>query len=116
MWQGINQRRFPRAQYQCVVSIRQEGKETALSTVTENIGLGGVCVLLERGLDVFSPAELSITLKDGKPPLQVRGTVVWVVRRRGLAGSKFDTGIEFVEVTPPDRARLEAVIDKASWK
>lgn len=116
MWQGINQRRFPRAQYRCVVNLQQEGKDAALSTVTENVGLGGICVLLDKGLDIFSPVEISITMEDGKPPLRIRGTVVWVVRRRGLTGSKFDTGIEFVELTAPDKARLEAVIDKMASK
>lgn len=113
MWQGMNQRRFPRAEYQCVVSLRQEGKEAAFSSVTENIGLGGICVLLEKGLDIFSPVSLSITLKDGKLPIQIQGTVVWVVRRRGLTGSKFDTGVEFIDLSAVDKARLEAVIDKA---
>ena len=117
MWQGIDQRRFPRAKYQCTVKLTQEGGTTTTSAVTENIGLGGVCVLLEKGLDIFSPVELELTLSDGKLPLKVKGTIVWVVRRRELKkGPCFDTGVEFSELSPEDKARLEAEIAKTSQK
>ena len=115
MWQGIDQRRFPRVQYKCVVNLRQPGGASAASVVTENIGMGGVCVLLEKGLDIFSPVELDLVLDDGKGPLHVKGTIVWVVRRREFRkGPCFDTGVEFAELTAEDKARIEAVLDKAN--
>ena len=117
MWQGINQRRFPRASYKCVVSLRQKGEDKAISTSTENLGLGGVCVLLEQGLDIFSPVELNIQLEDGGGSLQTKGTIVWVVRRGELKRKpSFDTGIEFSELSSENRARLEAILDKAEMK
>ena len=113
MWQGIDERRFPRANYKCVVTIRQAGESTAIAAITENIGLGGICILLEKGLDIFSPVELDLNLEDGKGPLKVRGTIVWVVRRRELRkGPSFDTGVEFAELLAEDKARLEALLDK----
>ncbi len=115
MWEGIDQRRFPRAQYQCVVNLRQPGGGSALSATTENIGMGGVCVLLEKGLDIFSSVELDLNLDDGKGPLHVKGTIVWVVRRRELRkGPSFDTGLEFADLSAEDKARIEAVLDKAN--
>ena len=117
MWQGMDQRRFPRANYKCVVTLRQEGKPSTLSTVTENIGLGGICILLEKSFDIFSTVELEISLDDGKSPVRVQGTVVWVVRRRDVKkGPNFDTGVEFSDISPEDKARLEAVVDKALSK
>ncbi len=113
MWQGMNQRKFPRTRCQCTVKMRQQGATHTIASSTENIGLGGVCVLLERGLDVFSPVELELALPDGKPLSRASGTIVWVVRRRELKkGPSFDTGIEFAELQPEDKARLEAIIDK----
>ena len=115
VWQGIDQRRFPRVRYKCVVNLRQPGGSSAIPATTENIGLGGICVLLEKGLDIFSPVELELTLDDGKGPLRAKGTVVWVVRRKELRkGASFDTGVEFSELSAEDKARLEAVLDKAS--
>ena len=113
MWQGMDQRRFPRVKYQCVVNLRQEGKRSTIPAVTENLGLGGVCVLLERELGLFAPVELALRLSDWKPPIRVQGTIVWVVRRGELKkGSRFDTGIEFAGISGEDKARLEAVLDK----
>lgn len=117
VWEGINQRRFPRAKYECKVTLNQQGGGVPISAVTENIGLGGVCVLLEKGFDVFSPAELELALKDGLPPLKVQGTVVWVVRRRGVKqGPSYDTGVEFVQLLPEDKSRLEALLSKLGTK
>ena len=113
MWEGMDQRRFPRAKYKCVVTLRQDAKSSPITSTTENIGLGGICVLLERGLDIFSPVDVEISLEDKNPPLKIQGTIVWVVRRREVKkGASFDTGVEFAELLPEVKARLEAVIDK----
>jgi len=115
VWQGIDQRRFPRAKYKCTVALRQAGASSTVAAVTENIGMGGICVLLDKGLDIFSPVELDLTLDDGKGPLRAKGTVVWVVRRKEFRrGPSFDTGVEFAELSAEDKARIEAVIDKAA--
>ena len=115
MWQGIDQRRFPRAKYKCIVSLRQPDGASAVSANTEHIGMGGICVLLDKGLDIFSPVELDLTLDAGKGPLHVKGTIVWVVRRREFRkGPSFDTGVEFADLSPEDKARIEAVLDKAA--
>jgi c-di-GMP-binding flagellar brake protein YcgR len=109
----MDKRRFPRASYKCSVSLKQKGETAVLQTVTENLGLGGVCVLLDKGLDIFSPVSLEIKLDEAQPPVSVLGTIVWVVRRREFKkGSSFDTGIEFSELSPPNRSKIEAVLAK----
>ena len=115
MWEGMNQRQFPRIKYRCIVTLKQKGKgPSTVSSITENVGLGGVCVLLQRGLDIFSPVNLELSLEDGKPPLKLQGTIVWVVRRRAIKKVvSFDTGIEFLELSAEDKARIEAALDKA---
>lgn len=115
MWQGMDQRRFPRGRYKCVVMVKQADSATPLSAMTENIGLGGICVLMENGLDIFSPVELEISLEDGQPPLRAAGTVVWVVRRRELRkGPNFDTGVEFNDLSAEQRNRIQSIIDKTT--
>lgn len=113
MWQGIDQRRFPRANYKCTVTIRQGDKATPLSAITENIGLGGICIMLEKGLDIFSPVDLQLSLEDSKEAMQVHGTIVWVVRRREMRRKpSYDTGVEFAELSPESKARIEAILDR----
>ena len=114
MWQGMNQRRFPRIKSRCDVKLREGRHSTAISTVTENIGLGGLCVLLDRGMDIFASVDLELYIDDGKSPIKTQGTIVWVVPRSGFDKKKssFDTGIEFSVLSGDDKARLEAVLDK----
>ena len=110
-WGGMDQRRFPRIRHACVVSLRQPAARPSLAVTTENIGVGGLCVLLAQGLDIFAPVNVELALNDGHPPLACRGMVAWVVRRRELNRPPlFDTGIEFVGLVPEDRARLDALL------
>lgn len=113
MWQGIDQRKFPRANYECIVKLRQQEGSLEIPSRTENVGLGGVCVILDRGLDIFAPVDLEIRLDDGRPPILAQGTIVWVVRRRQVREAPhFDTGVEFSDLSAQDKARLEAMLDK----
>ncbi len=120
MWNGIEKRRFPRAEYPCHVRVRRPAKKGVLrkkimeefSTHTENIGLGGICVSLEKDLGLFSPVEIDIDLNDNKPFIMAKGTLVWVVRRMNLTNKKqFDTGIEFLDLKDLDRVRIEKVVE-----
>jgi len=96
-----------------VVKLSQTGESKEISAVTENIGLGGICVFLERGLNIFSPVELELSLGPESLPVKASGTIVWVVRRREFRKKpSFDTGIEFSRLSPEDKNRLEAILDK----
>ena len=50
-WDGLDRRKFPRISYPCLVVVRkdEDDKEVFL-THTENLGVGGVCVILKKGL------------------------------------------------------------------
>lgn len=116
MWEGVNRRKFPRASYPCLVIIRKDHKEpVALLTHTENVGLGGICVILKKSLDLFMPVELEIDLMDTHPHIKCEGKIVWAIRRKETEEQKpsfFDTGIEFVRMKEDDRNRISIVVDR----
>ncbi|MCM8770891.1 MAG: PilZ domain-containing protein [Candidatus Omnitrophica bacterium] len=119
MWQGIDRRRFPRAHYRCKIIVVRKRRKERLVTYTENIGLGGVCVILDRELDKFSEAELMIYLEDGQPPLDCLGRVVWVIKRGSPDPNKpdaFDTGIEFLSLKDKDKLRIERIVQECLLK
>ena len=106
MWQGIDKRRFPRANYPCkVVVLRNDLRET-FSTHTENIGTGGVCVILPRELPKFCPVQLLLYLKDGSGPLESNGRIIWSIKR----DDSYDTGIEFIDLKEKYSLRVEKII------
>ena len=114
MWQGIDRRRFPRASYKCMVTVRQKGSTKTFRTQTENLGAGGVCVVLDRRLEIFSNTDLIITLENGTPPVKCMGTVVWTVKRRDPKKTKpqlYDIGIEFANIVPEDRVKIDKLVE-----
>jgi len=108
MWQGVDKRRFPRAEYPCEVILIKKGENEKISTHTENIGTGGVCVILKKGMGRFYFVELTIYLRDGQPPIKCDGRVVWAIKSR----EQFDTGIEFINIKEKDVRRIEKVVEE----
>ncbi len=115
-WEGgLNRRKFPRVSYPCLLILRNnnENENEALLTHTENIGVGGVCVILRRPLKMFCPVEVELDLLDLKEHIKCKAKVVWNVQRKGELSRKplfFDTGIEFVDLMQKDYQRLQEII------
>jgi len=115
MWLGINKRKFPRANYRCLITLGRKGSPKHFLTHTENIGVGGISVALDEGLAVFTEVSLELILKDNNLPVKCKGNIVWVVRRQTIQGGvpviKFDTGIEFVNIKDTETQRIEKVVE-----
>ncbi|MBU1871486.1 MAG: PilZ domain-containing protein [Candidatus Omnitrophica bacterium] len=112
----MDKRHFPRANYPCkVVVLRTDLKET-FSTHTENIGTGGICVMLPKELPKLCAVEILLYLKDGGSPLECNGRIVWMIKSDGT----FDAGIEFIDINDVDRWRVEALVkehmESNGWK
>jgi len=112
MWQGMDKRKFPRADFPCKIIIFKKGGQDKFTTRTENIGAGGICALLKDSLDRFSLVDLVLYLEEGLPPVKCEGRVVWVVNRE----KAFDTGIEFLNITKQDASRIERIVKECLEK
>ena len=116
MWSGMNRRKFPRVNYPCLIIIRRDHeKQEAILTHTENVGAGGVCIILKKDLGIFSPVNLEIDLMDMQPHIKCEGKVTWVVKRSTAEQKKasfFDTGVEFVNLKEKDKNRIDMVVDR----
>ena len=113
MWGGINRRKFPRANYPCVLTVKRKDQQDVLSTQTENIGLGGICVILPRDLGIFAPVEIRLDLLKGQSFIECDGTVAWVIACKGNKKSEsFDTGLEFTNLKRKDAIRISSIVEK----
>ncbi|MBF0486318.1 MAG: PilZ domain-containing protein [Candidatus Omnitrophica bacterium] len=113
-WEGLNRRKFPRAKFPCLIKILRSDGQDAILTHTENISIGGVCVIIKRQLDIFTTVGIEIDLMDGEELISCASKVVWIVRRKAteeVKPSHYDIGIEFVDLKPSDRARIEKTVD-----
>ena len=102
MWDGFDKRRFPRINLACEIAIESPHAGGTIPAITENIGCGGVCVLLEKPLERFERCSLKLKLSENMPRIETAAKVVWIVPTRDLKSKKllYDTGIEFEDADP----------------
>ena len=116
-WDGLNRRRFPRVIYPCLVVIQNKegGDKDIILTHTENIGIGGVCLILKQDIKMFTVVELELDLLDLGNHIKCLGKIVWNVQRKTDAKNKpmfYDIGIEFMDAKDDERQRLEKIIQR----
>lgn len=114
MWNEINRRKFPRVHYKCLICINKKSSAKAISTRTENIGEGGICVVVDRDLGLFQGVNVELNLENGiSSKIACNGTVVWVVKKRNAkekAATQYDTGIEFVNIGDEGKNRIAKIV------
>lgn len=112
-WSGIDRRKFPRANYKCLVTVRKKDGVQTFTTQTENIGIGGICAILPERLEIFTGVDMVITLVDGIPPIKMNGSVVWTVKScqpKKAKANCYDTGMEFIDLSREHSALVEKVV------
>lgn len=118
MWDGFNQRKFPRVNLQCEILIRAEELAAPIAAITENVGSGGVCVILDKALERFSKCRIRLHLDEKMPVIDCGGKVVWAVSTQAVKSAKrrFDTGIEFLELESSQAQRIREFIEAHAAK
>ena len=113
-WEGLNRRQFPRASFPCLVKIFSNWTTVEpVLTHTENIGMGGICVVLRKSLEKLTLVRIEIDLMDGEDHIVCQAKVLWNVRRKAMDINKpfyYDIGIEYVDISNKGRQRLESVV------
>ncbi len=112
-WEGIDERRFPRVAYKCLITVFGEEQKEPVKVFTKNIGTGGLCVTTKKAFKLFDSVDLNVALDDEKSPVLCEGTVVWVVKNHGmnkLYKGTYDVGIEFLGLLEEDKQRLAAIV------
>lgn len=113
MWDGFNKRKFPRLSCQFEVEIQTpERTVSTIRAVTENVGLGGLCAIIEVPIERFSECRVSLDLGDSAKSIRCLGKVVWTIATRDIHTRKtfYDTGIQFSDLNAEDRQVLEAYL------
>lgn len=101
-------RKFRRASFPCKIYILTAPLHV-IQCRTENIGAGGVRVLIDENLPLYSLVGLKLYLS--KKPIECRGKVVWIVERKSeKKDSKFDIGLEFHQISSEDRQTIDIFV------
>lgn len=121
MWDGFNKRKFPRLNLQCEIEIQSEVQSfPVIQTITENVGMGGVCVIVDQSLGRFNRCRLRLELnhQPDKQVVECSGKVVWIIATRDIRSRKirYDTGIEFMDIESDTRKMLKAYLEEHARK
>ncbi|MFA7677200.1 MAG: PilZ domain-containing protein [Candidatus Omnitrophota bacterium] len=110
-WEGKEKRRFVRASYPCKIVIFTPDEAT-FTVNTENIGAGGIRVILSRELRISLLTDLEVFLKD--KAIKCKGRIVWVIKKDSQTPDNspdYDTGIEFYRISEEDRKFIKRVVE-----
>ncbi len=100
----VKRRRFPRIRSEKPVHIRKLGAATLETTAkTRQISLGGCAVINRAPVGAGTPVELLIAVRK-QQVIQAVGTVVY---EHALNAACYEVGVEFMAISPRDRALLQ---------
>ncbi|MBF0490754.1 MAG: PilZ domain-containing protein [Candidatus Omnitrophica bacterium] len=115
-WDGLNRRKFPRVVYPCLIKISSKGEQIeSFLTHTENMGTGGICIIVKKEIKLFTDVEVEIDLLDTEDHVKAMGKVVWVVRRKSMESVKpmfYDLGVEFSDMPAKHKVHLKEALDR----
>lgn len=101
-------RKFKRANYPCKIYILTAPLHV-ISCKTENIGAGGIRIVIDEKLPIASTVGIKLYLVQS--PIECKGKVVWVLKRDdGDINATFDTGIEFYQISEEDRKTIDIFV------
>ena len=106
---GIEQRRFDRVTDSFQIECRRAGSlsETWRRVALIDLSAGGLGFSAEELFEPGEPLEVQIRLPNMSTPLLLR---VQVVRSESLAPGACRCAVEFIEVTPDQQAKIDALV------
>jgi hypothetical protein len=108
----VEKRRFPRADIVCKISAAFGERMLTFDTHTENIGEGGIRVILKEKLNIPTSVGIELYLQEREVAIRCQGEIVWTheMKPAEVKPHLFDTGIKFVEISDGDRGIIREVV------
>ena len=106
-------RRFVRLNISVEIQYTVLEKETPdeLKAKSRNISAGGICIIADEKIATDNILILSIYLPADEMPIIAKGKVVWARPFEiGKEGERFDVGVEFIEIDPKDRKKIDQYV------
>ena len=114
MWDGVDRRKFVRAKYPCLITVRKDTPPVqAVFTHTEDISPGGVRVIIRKKIEVMAEVDLEIDLKDTLQNVSLKGKIARVKEIPATQRDKaprYDTAIQFIDLKDEDRQRIANIV------
>ncbi|MFH0771873.1 MAG: PilZ domain-containing protein [Candidatus Omnitrophota bacterium] len=119
MYDGLDfseRREHPRVGVAMPVSyrgIRQSG-DSAMNAITRDISRGGIRLLVDEFISVFTRLVVDISIPSTVKPVRVVSKVAWV--RKRPHGDQYEVGMQFIDIPEEDRRGIFEFVDKSNRK
>ncbi len=102
-------RLFRRSKIICNITVTPVLKIVAFNARLENMGEGGIRIVLKERLDIATQLDIEISPLDEKKSIRCKGEVIWVNKKSiDESDLSFDTGIKFVNISEEGRAKIRS--------
>jgi len=102
-------RLFSRFNISCNIAVTPNFRIVAFNARLENIGEGGIRIVLRERLDIATLLNLEISPLDERKSIICEGEVIWVNEKITEEGNRsFYTGIKFTNISEEDRAKIRS--------
>ncbi len=114
MWNSFENRNFVRIKKECGISVKTPDKSEVFHSVTENLGIGGLCANLSQPLEPFSEVYIKLILKPDMEPFECKARVAWSIKHHDFNPKlvHYDVGFEFLEISAEKRLILEKFLSE----
>lgn len=85
-------------------------KTSSLISVSENIGQGGICLILNEQIEKNTEIELRFYLPEFKELIACEGRVVWQNEVAKDDKKYYYTGVEFIDIEEQDKLKISRYI------
>ena len=102
-------RLFPRAKLKCRISVIMDLRILVFNSDVENIGAGGLRVLLQERLESTTPVKLEVFPIDKEFCLKCNGDIIWSSENQEKRS--FDTGIRFLDIDDGKRSQISQLVN-----
>lgn len=107
MEEYVERRKHARLNLSMKVDYRIIHSEKVKSTVSRDMSLGGVLLLVSEKMDAGTPLELEIYLSEiDNQPVKTRGEVIWQGELGEREEGYYHTGIAFSGIKEEDKKRF----------
>lgn len=89
-----------------------DGKDVKRIATTRDIGAGGIRLFVDGQIKRGDVIKLEFLLPESPPQVFATGRIVWVkpFSIEGDKTTRFDAGIEFLDINPQDRERINKYV------
>ena len=102
-------RRFPRCPAPVLVRCHDiEDAERHIQTISRDVSVAGIRFPATEQLRGGSILDLTIELSPDQAPIHAQGEVKWLREFSRIGAPQFEVGVEFTDMSEPDRQRLKA--------